>query len=211
MVGNSDRDARRAQAAAGGGPAGSGSRAARPPCRRRRSRRWAGRSTRSCKQGYVRLADGQWSDVRPRASGITSAARRESAMLGDTVWPDKVASRAVPAGRAGRGAGRLRERLLRALEGGARESAPVDAARRRSTSTAGSRSSSGSTTPAPLQRLPGDRARGAALAEAEHALVDTPYLVYLRAGSDQLDPDAQNVVYHRRARRARSPSRPRSR
>ena len=48
-------------------------------------------------------------------------------MLGDTVWPDKVASREIPAASQSE-ALVLRERLLRALEGDARKAAPVEAA-----------------------------------------------------------------------------------
>ena len=53
--------------------------------------------------------------------------KARAAVLGDVVWPDKVGSRAVPAD-AQVEAIELRERLLRALEGGARTAAPVDTA-----------------------------------------------------------------------------------
>jgi hypothetical protein len=48
-------------------------------------------------------------------------------MLGDTVWPDRVAGRAVPEAAQNQ-ATEVRERLLRTLEGGARATAPEDAA-----------------------------------------------------------------------------------
>ena len=48
------------------------------------------------KQGYVRLASAEWSEADLPASWHFRGKAR-AAMIGDTVWPDKVASYDVPA------------------------------------------------------------------------------------------------------------------
>ena len=77
--------------------------------------------------------------------------------------------------------------------------------RRRPTSTAGSRSSSSVEDP---ERFSDCRESfAAALAEAEHALIETPYLVFFESGSDQLDPNAMDVVtFAARAARIAEPA-----
>jgi outer membrane protein OmpA-like peptidoglycan-associated protein len=142
------------------------------------------------KQGYVRLADA--------ARGATDFAdwhhfrgKAHAAMLGDTVWPDKVASREVsPASRTE--AVVLRERLLRALEGDARQAAPVEAAAAQTNFDCWLEELEGVTDPEDFSDCKDSFV--AALAEAESALVHTPYLVFFAPGSDELDPDAMNVI-----------------
>jgi len=142
------------------------------------------------KQGYVRLA--------AAARGTTDFAdwyhfrgKARAAMLGDTVWPDKVASRAVPPASRTE-AVVLRERLLRALEGDARKAAPVDAAAAQTNFDCWLEELEGVTDPERFSDC--KETFVAALAEAENALVHTPYLVFFGPGSDQLDPDAMNVI-----------------
>lgn len=142
------------------------------------------------KQGYVQLAEA--------ARGTTDFAdwrhfrgKAHAAMLGDAVWPDKVASREVPPA-ARTEAVVLRERLLRALEGDARKAAPVDAAAAQINFDCWLEELEGV---ADAERFSDCKETFvAALAEAESALVDTPYVVFFEPGSDQLDPDAMNVI-----------------
>jgi outer membrane protein OmpA-like peptidoglycan-associated protein len=142
------------------------------------------------KHGYVRLAGtargstdfADWHHFRSKA---------HAAMLGDTVWPDKVASRAVPSDSR-REAVALRERLLRALEGDARKAAPVEAAAAQTNFDCWLEELEGVTDPDDFSDC--KETFVAALAEAESALVHTPYLVFFAPGSDQLDPDAMNVI-----------------
>ena len=129
-------------------------------------------------------------------------------MLGDVVWPDKVASRAVPDAAQGEALA-VRERLLRALEGGAREQRPADAAAAQVGFDCWLEELERMTRPAPLsdcREVARRRSR-----RPRRTLVDTPYLVYFDSGSDQLDPDgAERRVPRPRARPA-SPSPRRSR
>jgi outer membrane protein OmpA-like peptidoglycan-associated protein len=142
------------------------------------------------KQGYIRLASA--------ARGTTDLAdwyhfrgKAQAAMLGDAVWPDKVASREVaPAARSE--AVVLRERLLRALEGDARKAAPLDAAAAQINFDCWLEELESVSDPEGFSDC--KESFVAALAGAESALVHTPYLVFFAPGSDQLDPDAMNVI-----------------
>ena len=142
------------------------------------------------KEGYLRLADGQWSEVH-LDEWHHFHAKAESAMLGDVVWPDKVASRAVPAAAQSEALAQ-RERLLRVLEGGARESAPVEAATAQVGFDCWLEELERSADPARVSDC--REISQAALGEAEASLIRTPYLVYFERGSDRLDPHAENVV-----------------
>jgi outer membrane protein OmpA-like peptidoglycan-associated protein len=142
------------------------------------------------KQGYVRLA--------AAARGTTDFAdwhhfrgKAHAAMLGDAVWPDKVASREVPPASRTE-AVVLRERLLRALEADARKAAPADAAAAQINFDCWLEELESVTDPERFSDC--KETFVAALAEAEGALVHTPYVVFFAPGSDQLDPDAMNVI-----------------
>ena len=78
------------------------------------------------KQGYLRLAEAQPA-LTDFADWYHFRGKARNAMLGNTVWPDKVASRAIPAAAQPEAVAQ-RERLLRVLEGGGRVAAPADAA-----------------------------------------------------------------------------------
>jgi OOP family OmpA-OmpF porin len=143
------------------------------------------------KDGYVALADEQWSEAH-LGEWHHFHDKARSAMLGEVVWPDKVASRAVQ--DAARDEALVaRERLLRALEGGARESAPLDAAAAQVAFDCWLEELERITSPTAFSDC--REIAQAALAKAEATLVDTPYLVYFERGSDQLDPDGENAVY----------------
>jgi OmpA-OmpF porin, OOP family len=142
------------------------------------------------KEGYLQLAEA--------ARGATDFAdwrhfrgKARAAMLGDAVWPDKVASREVPLA-ARTEAVVLRERLLRALESNARRAAPGEAAAAQTNFDCWLEELEGVTDPEGFSDC--KETFVAALAEAESALVHTPYLVFFEPGSDQLDPDAMNVI-----------------
>jgi OOP family OmpA-OmpF porin len=144
------------------------------------------------KLGYLRLADAE--RAKPDLSDwyhFRSKAR--AAMLGDPVWPDKVSSRQVPPASQAE-AIELRERLLRALEGGARTAAPVDTAAAQVNFDCWLEELESAK--APDQFSDCKDSFLAALAKAESPLIDTPYVVYFERGSDRLDPDARNVVTH---------------
>ena len=144
----------------------------------------------SLKDGYVTLANEQWSEVRlDEWHHFHEKAR--SAMVGDVVWPDKVASRTVPAAVQDEALA-VRERLLRALEGGARETAPLEAAAAQVGFDCWLEELERHTDPARVSDC-----REVALAgldSAESTLIDAPYLVFFERGSDQLDPVAENVI-----------------
>jgi OOP family OmpA-OmpF porin len=155
------------------------------------------------KQGYLRLAEAQRSatDV---ADWFHFRAKARTAMLGDTVWPDKVASRTVPPARQADAVER-RERLLRVLEGGGREAAPVDAAAAQTNFDCWLEELE--SVEDPERHSDCRESFAAALAEAEHALIETPYLVFFESGSDQLDPNAMDVVtFAARAARIAEPA-----
>jgi outer membrane protein OmpA-like peptidoglycan-associated protein len=154
------------------------------------------------KEGYVTLADEQWSDVH-LGEWYHFHEKARGAMLGDVVWPDKVASRAVPAAAQDQ-ALVVRERLLRALEGGARETAPLDAAAAQIGFDCWLAELERHTEPARFSDC--QEVALAALDRAESTLIDTPYLVFFERGSDALDPIAENVVT--RAARAAYVARP---
>ncbi|HSA80001.1 MAG TPA: OmpA family protein [Geminicoccaceae bacterium] len=142
------------------------------------------------KQGYVRLAQAA-RESTDFADWYHFRAKARAAMLGDAVWPDKVASREVPPA-ARTEAVVLRERLLRALEGNARKRAPVDAGAAQTNFDCWLEELESITDP---ERFSGCKdIFVAALAEAESALIDTPYVIFFEPGSDELDPDAMNVI-----------------
>jgi outer membrane protein OmpA-like peptidoglycan-associated protein len=191
MVGNrtAPSSARRLLLAAGLGLGLAGCTTALPP---EKVTAMGGPFNDELRQGYIRLANGQWSDVR-LGEWHHFRGKAERAMLGDVVWPDKVASRSVPEAVQGEALA-TREGLLRALEGGARASAPADAAIAQVGFDCWLEELERVTPPAPL----GDcrEVALAALERAEATLVHTPYLVYFDRGSDQLDLDAKNAVFH---------------
>jgi outer membrane protein OmpA-like peptidoglycan-associated protein len=142
------------------------------------------------KDGYLRLAEAQRSatDV---ADWYHFRAKARAAMLGHTVWPDKVASRTVPAAWQAQ-AIEQREHLLRVLEGGGREAAPADAAAAQINFDCWLEELESVKDP---ERFSDCRESfGAALALAENALIDAPYLVFFEPDSDRLDPQALDVV-----------------
>jgi OmpA-OmpF porin, OOP family len=142
------------------------------------------------KEGYLKLADGQWSDFH-LDEWYHFQDKARSAMLGDTVWPDRVAGRVVP-GPAQTQAMEVRERLLRTLEGGARSTAPEDAAAAQVAFDCWLEELERSTAPDRVSDC--QEIAQTSLQRAEASLIHTPYLVYFERGSDQLDPDAMNVV-----------------
>jgi OmpA-OmpF porin, OOP family len=143
------------------------------------------------KEGYLQLAEAaraqtsvsNWYHFRTKA---------REAMLGDVVWPDKVASRQVPAA-AQADAIERRERLLTALESGARRAAPVDTAAAQVNFDCWLEELETIKNPANFSDC--KDSFESALAKAQSALVDTPYVVLFDPGSDRLNPDALNVVY----------------
>ena len=142
------------------------------------------------KEGYLRLADGQWSDFH-LDEWYHFQDKARSAMLGDTVWPDRVAGRAVPEA-AQNEATEVRERLLRTLEGGARATAPEDVATAQVAFDCWLEELERFTEPDRFSDC--HEVARTSLERAEASLIHTPYLVYFEHGSDQLDPDAMNVV-----------------
>jgi OmpA-OmpF porin, OOP family len=155
------------------------------------------------KQGYLRLAEAQraatdvvdWYHFRDKA---------RTATLGDTVWPDKVASRVIPAAWQPE-AVEQREHLLRMLEGGGRGAAPVDAAAAQTSFDCWLEELESVKDPERFSDC--KESFEAALAKAQSALVHTPYVVLFERGSDQLDPNARDVVtYAARAARIAEPA-----
>ena len=86
----------------------------------------------------------------------------------------------------------LREQLLRALEGDARKAAPADAAAAQINFDCWLEELEGVSEPAQLSDC--KETFVAALAKAEGALVDSPYLVLFAPGSDRLDPEAMDAI-----------------
>jgi OmpA-OmpF porin, OOP family len=78
------------------------------------------------KEGYLQLAGPSSVSFGPEYAHFHGKAER--AMLGDVVYPDRVASYDLPPGPARDEALAVRYRLVEALEAGGRERAPVDAA-----------------------------------------------------------------------------------
>jgi outer membrane protein OmpA-like peptidoglycan-associated protein len=78
------------------------------------------------KEGYLQLAGPASMPLGSDYAHFRGKARH--AMLGDVVYPDRVASYELPPGPARDEALALRYRLVEALEAGGRERAPVDAA-----------------------------------------------------------------------------------
>jgi outer membrane protein OmpA-like peptidoglycan-associated protein len=142
------------------------------------------------KEGYLQLAEAQRAETHP-INWYHFRSKAREAMLGDFVWPDKVASREVP--QASRTeAIELRERLLRALEGGARAAAPADAAAAQINFDCWLQELETVKNPANFSDCKNTFL--ASLGKAESALIHTPYVVLFEQGSDRLDPDAMNVV-----------------
>lgn len=154
------------------------------------------------KEGYLQLAEAQRQQTHP-VNWYHFRSKARAAMLGDTVWPDKVASRAVPAASQAE-AIELRERLLRALEGGARSAAPAEAAAAQVNFECWLQELETIQNPAHFSDCKDTFL--AALAKSESALVHTPYMVFFDPGSDRITPDGMNVVTS--ARRAAQIARP---
>ncbi len=154
------------------------------------------------KEGYLQLAEAQRAETHP-INWYHFRSKAREAMLGNTVWPDKVASRQVPAA-AQVEAIELRERLLRALEGGAGSAAPADAAAAQVNFECWLQELETIHNPANFSDCKDTFL--AALTKSESALVHTPYLVFFDQGSDQITPDGMNVVTF--ARRAVQIARP---
>jgi outer membrane protein OmpA-like peptidoglycan-associated protein len=142
------------------------------------------------KEGYLRLADGQWSDFHLDEWHHFQVKAHE-AMLGDTVWPDKVGGRGVQAGQHDQALA-MRERLVRVLESGGRASAPDEAAAAQVGFDCWLEELERYTDPASFSDC--QEVAQASLARAEASLIHTPYRVYFERGSDQLDPNAMNQV-----------------
>ena len=142
------------------------------------------------KQGYLRLADAQWSDVH-LGEWHHFQVKAAHAMEGDTVWPDKVGSRPVPEAAQGE-ALEVREHLLRVLEGGARQRAPLEAATAQVGFDCWLEELARDPNPAHLSDC--REVALAALDKAENSVIDTPFVVYFERGSHHLDPNAMNVV-----------------
>jgi outer membrane protein OmpA-like peptidoglycan-associated protein len=142
------------------------------------------------KEGYLQLAETQRAETHP-INWFHFRSKAREAMLGDTVWPDKVASRQVPEASRTE-AIELRERLLRALEGDARTAAPVDTAAAQVNFDCWLEELESIENPARFSDCKDSLL--ASLATSESALVHTPYVVLFDQGSDRLDLDAMNVV-----------------
>jgi OOP family OmpA-OmpF porin len=142
------------------------------------------------KEGYLQLAETQRAATRP-INWFHFRGKARAAMLGDVVWPDKVASREVPEASQAE-AIELRERLLRALEGDARTAAPADAAAAQVNFDCWLEELESIRTPANFSDCKDTFV--ASLAKAESALIHTPYVVHFDPGSDQLDLEAMNMV-----------------
>jgi OmpA-OmpF porin, OOP family len=144
------------------------------------------------KEGYLQLAEAQRAETHP-INWYHFRSKAREAMLGDVVWPDKVASREVPAASQTE-AVELRERLLRALEGDARTAAPVDAAAAQVNFDCWLEELESIKNPAHFSDCKDTFL--ASLSKSEGALIHTPYVVLFDKGSDRLDLDAMNVVTH---------------
>ena len=144
------------------------------------------------KEGYLQLAEAQRAETHP-INWYHFRSKAREAMLGDVVWPDKVASREVPPASQTE-AVELRERLLRALEGGAGTAAPVAAAAAQVNFDCWLEELESIKTPANFSDC--RETFLASLSKAESALIHTPYVVLFDQGSDRLDLDAMNVVTH---------------
>jgi OmpA-OmpF porin, OOP family len=142
------------------------------------------------KEGYLQLAEAQREQTHP-INWYHFRSKARDAMLGDTVWPDKVASRAVPAASQVE-AIELRERLLGALEGGARSAAPADAAAAQVNFECWLQELETIHNPANFSDCKDSFL--AALERSESALIHTPYTVFFDQGSDRITPDGMNVV-----------------
>lgn len=144
----------------------------------------------SLKEGYVRLADEQWSDLH-LDEWHHFHVKAHDAMLGDTVWPDKVGGRAVAEAERSEALA-MRERLVRVLETGGRESAPVEAAAAQVGFDCWLEELERYSDPAKFSDC--QEVAQASLERAEASLIHTPYRIYFERGSDQLDPNAMNQV-----------------
>jgi outer membrane protein OmpA-like peptidoglycan-associated protein len=142
------------------------------------------------KEGYLQLAEAQRAETHP-INWYHFRSKAREAVIGDAVWPDKVASRQVPQASQAE-AIELRERLLRALEGGARTAAPADAAAAQVNFDCWLQELETIKNPANFSDCKNTFL--AALGKAESALIHTPYVVLFDQGSDRLDPDARNMV-----------------
>ena len=142
------------------------------------------------KEGYLRLAETQRAETHP-INWYHFRSKAREAMLGDVVWPDKVTSWQIPEASQAE-AIELRERLLRALEGGARKTAPADAAAAQVNFECWLQELESIHNPANFSDC--KDSFEAALAKAESSLIHTPYVVLFDKGSDRIDPDGMNVV-----------------
>jgi OmpA-OmpF porin, OOP family len=143
------------------------------------------------KQGYVALADSTWN--AGSWDFIHYDRKAEQAMLGDEVWPDRVASRVLPAG-ARETMLVERARLVDALEASARRQSPREAAKAQVSFDCwlGEVRASGSA----------DASTGCKetfqteLAKAEARLRDVPemYTVFFETGSALLGVPARNTI-----------------
>jgi outer membrane protein OmpA-like peptidoglycan-associated protein len=144
------------------------------------------------KEGYLHLAGP--TSVSFESDHAHFRGKAQQAMLGDVVYPDRVASSELPTGPSRDEALALRYRLVEALENGGRERAPVDAAIAQVSfdcwlSELGSM---------PLSRE-GEACKESMLAalskmEAGLAGPTEPYSIYFEGGSAELSAAARRVI-----------------
>ena len=154
-------------------------------CRRTRPRRSGRPFNEDAKQGYVALAGSTWD--AGDWDFIHFDRKAEQAMLGDEVWPDRVASRLMPAPARDDDAGGARPPGRRARGERAPRRARARPPRRRSASTAGSTRSAPAV--APTSTTGCKETFMAELAKVEARLRDVPdmYAVFFETGSALLE------------------------
>lgn len=144
------------------------------------------------KQGYVRLASSQWSEA-DLVDYRHFQRKAERAMLGNIVWPDRVASREGLPPEARTEALAHRERLVNLLEFGGRVTAPADAAVAQVTFDCWLEEFEAN--PGSADAAVCKDALLAALDQVEASLVPLePFVVLFPRGSAELDQEALAVI-----------------
>ncbi len=170
------------------------------PCRRRRPRRWTAAAVQRAAQGGLSAARrGPARAQTTQSTGTTSAARRARRCW--ATWSGRTRSRAGRSRRPRRPRrSSCRERLLRALEGGARRAAPADAAAAQVNFDCWLEELESIKNPANFSDCKDSFV--AALAKAESALVHTPYMVLFDPGQRPAQSRCAERGHLRAARRA---------